>query len=271
MYVLICCIDVNIVVDSNIQLQSSFTVTVGGNHFDQYFLELLKKDDKLVEQFAAIEGLELDISFAKYVRELPGVCNIAFGHDLKDSRLTGLSNAMEELPTESTEELLDEDNPKKEEEEEVGEVPEVAEVEYKGHKFNIGAYRHRVFDPLFSPELLNLETMSFPEAIRLSAMNCEPPEIRPKLWENIVVAGGCCHTAGLNKRIKAELQLYLPQSDNAGDNQPRQLNFLRIPDYFTVLKDKQYQQYSTWLGAEIIAKVNKRDLFLLSKLTTLSL
>lgn len=251
-------VDVNIVVDSNIQLQSSFTVTVGGNHFDQYFLELLKKDDKLVEQFNSISDIELDVSFAKYVRELPGVCNIAIGHEYKDTRVT---NAMEELPTVSTEELLDDDNPKKEEEEEIGDVPEIAEVEYKGHKFSIGPYRHKVFDPLFQPELLNIETMSFPEAIRLSAMNCEPPEIRPKLWESIVVAGGCCLTAGINKRIKTELQLYLPQSDNAGDNQPRQLNFLRIPDYFNVLKDKQYQQYSTWLGAEIIAKVNHHFIY----------
>ncbi|KAG1070002.1 hypothetical protein G6F42_026188 [Rhizopus arrhizus] len=62
-------------------------------------------------------------------------------------------------------------------------------------------------------------------------------------------------TAGITKRIKTEVQLFLPHSENAGDTQPRQLNFLRIPDYFTVLKDKQYQQYSTWLGAEIVAKL----------------
>lgn len=252
------CVDVNIVVDSNVQSQSNFSVPIGGNHFDAYLLELLKKDSKLVQQFTDT-GLELDIEFAKFVREQPGVCNVSVGHELADNMLAAeLSNAMEELPTESTEELIDEDNPKKVEEEEVGDVPENAEVEYKNHKFNIGPYRHDCMDPLFNPELLNVSTPSLPEAMRLSAMNCEPPEIRPKLWENIAIAGGCCMTAGITKRIKTEVQLFLPHSENAGDTQPRQLNFLRIPDYFTVLKDKQYQQYSTWLGAEIVAKVRLR-------------
>ncbi|KAK4510576.1 uncharacterized protein ATC70_005007 [Mucor velutinosus] len=247
--------DVNIIVDSNVQSQSNFSVPIGGNHFDAYLLELLKKDSKLVQQFTDA-GLELDIEFAKFVREQSGVCNVSVGHELADNMLAAeLSNAMEELPTESTEELIDEDNPKKVEEEEVGDVPENAEVEYKNHKFNIGPYRHDCMDPLFNPELLKIDTPSLPEAMRLSAMNCEPPEIRPKLWENITVAGGCCMTIGTTKRIKTEVQLFLPHSENAGDTQPRQLSFLRIPDYFTVLKDKQYQQYSTWLGAEIVAKL----------------
>lgn len=191
------------------------------------------------------------------MREAPGICNVSIGHELADNMLAAeLSNAMEELPSEIVDEILDdEENPKKVEDEEVGDVPETVEVEYKGHKFNIGAYRHDHLDPLFSPELINVDSPSLPEAMRLSAMNCEPPEIRPKLWENIAVAGGCCKTAGLARRIKTEVQLFLPHSDNAGDTQPRQLNFLRIADYFTVLKDKKYQQHSTWLGAEIVAKV----------------
>lgn len=246
--------------DSNVQQQSNFTVPIGGDHFDKYLLQLLQKDTKLVEQFGSIPDVELDIEFAKFVRESPGICNVSIGHELADNMLAAeLSNSMEELPSEIVEEILDEEeggNTKKVEDEEVGDVPETVEIEYKGHKFNIGPYRHDHFDPLFSPELINLECPSLPESMRLAAMNCEPPEIRPKLWENIVVAGGCCKTAGLARRIKTEVQLFLPHSENAGDTQPRQINFLRIPDYFTVLKDKQYQQYSTWLGGEIVAKVS---------------
>ena len=92
--------------------------------------------------------------------------------------------------------------------------------------------------------------------MRLAVMNCEPPEIRPKLWESIAIAGGCCLTTGLSRRLKVEVQMVLPQSENAGDTQPRIINFLRIPEYFTVLKEKENQVYSTWLGAEIVAKVN---------------
>lgn len=248
--------DVNIVVDSNIQSQSNFTVPIAGNMFDEYFLGLLKKDTNLVKQFESATDIELDVAFAKFVRELPGICNVSIGHELEDNILAAeLQNAMEE--SEIVDEILDdEQNPKKIEEEEVGDLPETVEIEYKGQKFNIGSYRHDILDPLFSPDLVNVDSPSLPEAMRLSAMNCEPPEIRPKLWENIAIAGGCCNTAGLARRIKTEVQLFLPHSENAGDTQPRQLSFLRIADYFTVLKDKKYQQYSTWLGAEIVAKVS---------------
>lgn len=242
--------------DSNIQSQSNFTIPIGGNHFDKYFLDLLKKDNKLVQQFANT-NVELDLEFAKFVRESTGIYNVSIGHELEDNMLAAeLSNAMEELPTESSEELLDdEENTRKVEEEEVGDLPENIDIEYKGTTFNIGPYRHDVLDPLFSPELIQVDSPSLPEAMRLAAMNCEPPEIRPKLWENIAVAGGCCMTAGITKRIKTEVQLFLPHSENAGDTQPRQINFLRIADYFPVLKEKKFQQYSTWLGAEIVAKV----------------
>ncbi|KAI9486625.1 MAG: actin family [Benjaminiella poitrasii] len=248
--------DVNVIVDSNVQSQSSFAIPVGGNDFDRYLLELLKKDTTLVEQFASIPDVDLDIEFAKFIRESPGIYNVSVGHEVMNNKLKAeLSSAMEELPTVSAEELLDEDNPKKADEEDVGDFPENVEIEYKEHKFTIGPYRHQVLDPLFSPSLLNIDSLSVPEAMRLAIMNCEPPEIRPKIWENIAIAGGCCMMAGIPKRIKTEVNLFLPHSDNAGDTQPRQLNFLRIPDYFTVLKDKKYQQYSTWLGAEIVAKL----------------
>ncbi|GAA5802972.1 actin family [Helicostylum pulchrum] len=247
--------DVNIIVDSNIQLQSTFSVPIAGDVFDDYFLQLLKKDTKLVQHVESLADVELNLEFARYVRELPGICNVSIGHELADNMLAAeLLNAMEE--SEIVDEILDdEQNPKKIEEEEVGDVPEVVEIEYKGHKFTIGPYRHDVLDPLFSPDLVNIDSPSLTEAMRLSAMNCEPPEIRPKLWENIAIAGGCCNTVGLARRIKTEVQLFLPHSENAGDTQPRQLSFLRIADYFTILKDKKYQQYSTWLGAEIVAKL----------------
>ncbi|KAI8334875.1 actin family [Blakeslea trispora] len=246
--------DINMVVDSNLQSQSSVTLPIGGNQFDAYLLQLLQKDTALVQAFSANNQV-LDLAFARTVRETPGLCHVSIGHETTDhSVATELSNAMEELPTESSEELLDEDNPKLEEDE-TGEVPEMAQVEYQGHTYAVGPYRHKAMDPLFRSELIQVSSPSLLEAMRLATINCEPPEIRPKLWENIVVTGGCCLTTGITKRIRTEAQVVLPQSENAGDTQPRQLNFLRIPDYFTVLKEKQHQKYSTWLGAEIVAKL----------------
>lgn len=122
-------------------------------------------------------------------------------------------------------------------------------------QFSIGPYRHKVYDPLFSVELMGVDGLGLIDAMRLAASNCEPPEIRPKLWENVVLCGGGSLMTGLQLRIKAEVSRVLPCSENIGDAQPKLVGFLRIPDYFTVLKEKQYQKYSTWLGGEIVAKV----------------
>ncbi|KAG1047274.1 hypothetical protein G6F43_010269 [Rhizopus delemar] len=248
--------DVNIVVDSNIQTQSSFMIPMGGDQLDSYLLQLLEKDTQLVEAFQRHQ-MTLDTAFAKHVRELPRMCHVAFGHELNKDVKQELSKAMEEIPTTATEELLDEDNPKSKEEEDDEDYtpPEHIQIDYQGHSFTLGPYRHQVFDPLFAPDLVGSDTLSLPDAVRLAVMNCEPPEIRPKLWESIALTGGCSLTSGLTKRIKAEFSLFLPQSNNAGDTQPRTIHLLRIPDYFTVLKEKKYHLYSTWLGAEIVAKL----------------
>lgn len=112
-----------------------------------------------------------------------------------------------------------------------------------------------MYDPLFNPKLINVDSLPLANAMLLAIDNCQPPEIRPKVWENVVLAGGCGQVKGLRRRIRAEVGKLLPISENSGDTQTRVIGFLRIPDYFTVLKDKNYQQYSTWLGGEIVAKV----------------
>ncbi|KAG0938366.1 hypothetical protein G6F26_008029 [Rhizopus arrhizus] len=248
--------DVNIVVDSNIQTQSSFMIPMGGNQLDSYLLQLLEKDTQLVEAFKRHQ-MTLDTAFAKHVRELPRTCHVGFGHELNKDVKQELTKVMEEIPTTATEELLDEDNPKSKEDEDDEDYtpPDYINIDYQGHSFTLGPYRHQVFDPLFAPDLIGSDTLSLPDAVRLAVMNCEPPEIRPKLWESIALTGGCSLTSGLTKRIKTEFSLFLPQSNNAGDTQPRTIHLLRIPEYFTVLKEKKYHLYSTWLGAEIVAKL----------------
>ncbi|KAI8983738.1 actin family [Pilobolus umbonatus] len=252
--------DITVVVDSNIQLQSNFIVPVGGNHFDAYLLQLMKKDDKLVQQFQDINtpDIQLDIEFARYVRELPGICNASVGHENKTtSIITELSNIMEEMPVTSAEELIDDEIKANRDDDgdSTEDIPVEVDIEYKGHTFTLGSYRHDAMDPLFSPECMDISCLSLQQAMRLSTMNCEPPEIRPKLFENIVIVGGCCLTHGLVKRMRTEIKLLLPCSDNSGDTQPRTVGFLRVADYFTVLKEKKYQEYATWLGGEIVAKL----------------
>ncbi|KAI8381057.1 actin family [Radiomyces spectabilis] len=248
--------DVNVVIDSIVQQHSNFAIPIGGRQFDQYLLRLMKEDSALVEQMKTAQ-VDLDEEFARYVREQPDVCVVSVGHTVEENLLSSeVPSAVDIAPTSATEEFLDgaTDGTSKLEEEPT-DVPDNVEIEYKGHKFTVGAYRHKVMDPLFTPDLCGFDALSFNDAMRLAVMNCEPPEMRPKLWENIVLTGGCSQASQLQRRIKATLQVFLPRSDNAGDSQPRVLGFLRIPDYFTVLKDRQYQRLSTWLGAEIVAKL----------------
>ncbi|KAI9023871.1 actin family [Phycomyces nitens] len=245
--------DINVVVDSILQSQSSISLAIGGRHFDQYLLELLQQDANLVQQ-AQKASVPLDTEFARFIREQPGACHVLAGHVRPEDNTTGTPSVLDMVATPAVEEFTDGEAVVTEDEV----VPEVTEnltVEYKGHKFTIGGYRHKVCDPLFSPELVGMNVLSLSEGARLAIMNCETPEIRPKLWENIVVTGGCSLLYQLQNRIKKEVQLSLPYSDNAGDSQPRLVSFLRIPEYFTILREKQYQCYATWLGGEIVAKL----------------
>jgi actin-related protein 9 len=75
--------------------------------------------------------------------------------------------------------------------------------------------------------------------------------------DNIVLTGGGSMMAGAQRRLKSEMIPFNPVSDNAGDLQPRSVKFVRIPEYFTVLKEAKYQQYASWLGGLIVAKVRK--------------
>jgi actin-related protein len=99
--------------------------------------------------------------------------------------------------------------------------------------------------------------MSLADMIRTAVHYCEPLELRPKLMDNIVLTGGGSMMAGAQRRLKSEMIPFNPVSDNAGDLQPRSVKFVRIPEYFTVLKEAKYQQYASWLGGLIVAKVRK--------------
>ncbi|KAI7872758.1 actin family [Spinellus fusiger] len=247
--------DVNVVVDSILQTQSSISLPLGGKHLDQYLLSLLQQDPVLLQQIEQAPEVTLDLAFARFVREQPGACLVLVGHVQQEEVAVVETPTVTEAPaTAAVEEFIDgevevpEDEP----------LPTVTEhliIDYKGHKFTVGGYRHNVCDPLFMPELVGADSLSLADATRMAIMNCETPEIRPKLWENIVLTGGCSLIHQLQNRVKKEVQLSLPFSDNAGDSQPRLVSFLRIPEYFTVLKEKQYQCYATWLGGSIVAKL----------------
>ncbi|ORY99456.1 actin family [Syncephalastrum racemosum] len=251
--------DVSPVMDSLVQTQACIRIPIAGQHFDQYLLELMLADAALVQQFRDA-SIELDKEFARFVKEKPGACHVFAGHQKDQPKPDPLEAEVLGAAAAATEEVnLDEENGPNGGaalDDEVKDVPEKLEVEYRGQKFTVGSYRHKVYDPLFEPSLAHKPfQLGLIDTLRLATSGCEPPEIRPKLWENMVVTGAGSLMRGFHSRIKIEASKLLPSSDNAGDAQPRQISFLRIPDYFTVLKDRQYQYLSTWLGGEIVAKL----------------
>jgi actin-related protein len=145
--------------------------------------------------------------------------------------------------------LLDADN--------LEDKPVRMEVEYHGKKFTVGSERFHVAEPIFDPMLINkVGTLSLTEAIYLAISSCEPDK-RSVLWENILVTGGSSLMKGLKERIKVELSTYLTYSDNTGEYQVKEAKFLKIPEYFTNLKDRQ--DLAGFLGASITAKLSFPD------------
>ncbi|KAI9265016.1 actin family [Phascolomyces articulosus] len=248
---------INVVIDSLLQSQSTTTIPVGGAQFDEYLLRLMKNDTSLVQQFEGKEGVALDKEFARFVKEQSGLCNIFVGHDAVTKEQQAAANIIENAAAAATEEAIEDDIPtnEKDDDDKPKDVPDTVEIEYKNHKFMVGPYRHKVFDPLFDLSLTGENGLGLIESMRLAASHCEPPEIRPKLWESVALCGGGSLISGLQPRIRAEVTSVLPCSENIGDAQPRQVGYLRIPDYFTLLKDRKYRNLCTWLGGEIVAKL----------------
>ncbi|KAI9493592.1 actin family [Zychaea mexicana] len=248
---------INVVIDSLVQPQATITVPVGGKDFSDHLLRLMKNDASLVQQFEGKEGVALDKEFARFVKEQKGVCNVFVGHDVTSTEQSSEANDIENAAAAATEEAIEDDVPstEKDDDDTVKDVSESIEIEYKGYKFNVGSYRHQVYDPLFDLSVVSKNGPNLIEALRVAASHCEPPEIRPKLWESMALCGGGSLMTGLQPRIRAEVVNVLPCSENIGDAQPRQVGFLRIPDYFTVLKDRTYRNLCTWLGGEIVAKL----------------
>ncbi|KAG2176642.1 hypothetical protein INT44_007306 [Umbelopsis vinacea] len=252
--------NVSIAVDSCLQLQSNFSSAVAGKELTAFMLRSMEKDDILINEFKkhseeSGEEIKLNEEFARYVKELPGVCNVLVGHEIEENLLSV------EIPASivSTPSAAKEDTPAAvdavEEQDALKKIPDREEIEYKGKKFTIGRYRHRVFDPLFDPSLVGSDSMSLADMIRTAVHYCEPLELRPKLMDNIVLTGGGSMMSGAQRRLKSEMIPFNPVSDNAGDLQPRSVKFVRIPEYFTVLKEAKYQQYASWLGGLIVAKL----------------
>ncbi|CAG8498696.1 14051_t:CDS:2, partial [Acaulospora colombiana] len=114
--------------------------------------------------------------------------------------------------------------------------------------------RMEAYEPLFNPQIINRHgTLSLPEAINLAISLCESDK-RSILWESIVLTGGSSLIKGFKERLEAELRLYLAASENYGDFQMKEVKFLKLPEYFTNLRERP--DLAGFLGSSITAKAS---------------
>ncbi|KAH9247736.1 hypothetical protein BASA81_014664 [Batrachochytrium salamandrivorans] len=124
---------------------------------------------------------------------------------------------------------------------------------YQGQSIKVGAWRGKVMDVLFNPELINKEVPGLHEAMHLVVSNSCEPEKRLFLWENILLTGGCSLIKGIKERIEAELARLLAASETSSEFQAKDVKWTKLPDYFVEFKDRPCD--ASFLGGSIAAKL----------------
>jgi actin-related protein len=72
-------------------------------------------------------------------------------------------------------------------------------------EISISKARFQCMEPIFQPNLINLEFPSLPEEINRIISRIDV-ELRPQMWRQILITGGISRTPGLATRMKMELE-----------------------------------------------------------------
>ncbi|CAG8584429.1 3108_t:CDS:2, partial [Dentiscutata erythropus] len=205
------------IIDCSVQYHAAITIPIAGQDFDEYFLSLLLSDSQFLMEY----GETPDIEVARILKESYNTCEVLPDIDFIEDR------------------------------------PDRIEVECNGRKVTIGPERFQVVEPIFNPLLTKKEgILSLPAAIYQAISHCEPDK-RNILWENIAFTGGSSLLKGFKDRLEKELNVYLYSSNNAGEYQIKEAKFLKLPEYFSTLKEKP--ELAGYLGAAITAKFSFPD------------
>ncbi|RIB07479.1 actin family [Gigaspora rosea] len=205
------------IIDCSVQYHAAITIPIGGQDFDEYFLSLLLSDTQFLMEY----GETPDVEIARILKESDNICEV-----LPDVNF-------------------------------IEDKPDRIEVEFNGRKITIGPERFQVVNPIFNPLLMKKEgILSLPEAIYQAISHCEPDK-RNILWENIAFTGGSSLFKGFRERLEKELNVYLYSSDNSGEYQIKEAKFLKLPEYFSTLKERP--ELAGYIGAAITAKFSFPD------------
>ena len=119
-----------------------------------------------------------------------------------------------------------------------------------GHVMQLGAERFRASEILFNPQLIGEES---PGLAQLTANSLAKTDIdlRPTLYNSIILSGGNTLLRGMGDRLLLELKL----NQSGGSN--NHLWSVSDNDYHSKMKVKIYappeRKYSTWIGGSILA------------------
>ncbi|KAK6457970.1 centractin actin-related protein of the dynactin complex [Scheffersomyces xylosifermentans] len=122
-----------------------------------------------------------------------------------------------------------------------------------GHEIQVGVERFRSTEILFNPQLIGDESPGIHELASL-AISKTDLDLRPTLYQNIILSGGNTLLTNFGDRLLSELKtMQSPSSDNSSVwNKSSNTN-----SYNTKMKIKIYappeRKYSTWIGGSILA------------------
>ncbi|KAI9024754.1 actin family [Hyaloraphidium curvatum] len=206
-------IDITPVFDSVLLLEAVQRIPLGGSDVEQYMLKLLRSDAAL----EAALGRSPDVADCRRIKE-SGICEVMYGPGARLSR-----PAQDQGPA----------------------------VDIDGKSVSIGSARLQCMEVLFDPALNGKSVMSLPEAMDLAILRVDL-EKRIPLYENVVLCGGLSAVKGLRERLEEELTQFVAASETANDLQPKELKFVKPPEYFTKMKERP--QDMAFVGAQITAQ-----------------
>ncbi|TPX33497.1 hypothetical protein SmJEL517_g03648 [Synchytrium microbalum] len=212
--------EVTPVVDNIVLRYASRTLSIGSYDIDSYMAQLLQSDTNMVAQLSSkLGGEQVDwIQLARTIKE-SNICEVR------------------SMPAEYSKKDLS--------------VAPV-EFEYKDVKINVGFARTHAADVLFDPKLVGKNEMSLPEAIVSAVAAAVEVERRKSLWESLILTGAGCLIKGMPKRMEQELAPFIAAADTANENQAKEVNFLKCPEFFVAYKERPHDW--SFLGTSVLSK-----------------
>ncbi|ORX41978.1 actin-like ATPase domain-containing protein [Piromyces finnis] len=207
------------ILDNIINTRASQSLPIGSQDIDKYLLKLVKENKDICSKLDSIAENEM-------IKDRDELYN-EFCKSLKESGLCELDI----VPVKNAEEV---------------------DFIFKNETFKIGDIRFECFEPLFNPLLVGKRIQNVVEAFETAIRLCDLKD-RTVLASSFVLTGGCSVVKGLQKRLEHEIESVISLSETSNEMQIKEIKFLKIPEYFTKMKDR-YQDLG-FMGASIVAKL----------------